>query len=117
LTLGNSLRSFLNFTWEQSLSVDGKNHSSIFQILKSGESGFRLRSPIQASALYLDGGFIFPKGSDIFYDPQIQFEEINPILTILSIPNRSILQSSSILILVSGFFIAIIIVVRQQSQK
>ncbi|MFX0211167.1 MAG: hypothetical protein ACFFDT_34625 [Candidatus Hodarchaeota archaeon] len=117
LTLGNSLRSFLNFTWEPTLSVDGKNHSSILQILRSGESNFRLRSSIQTPALYINKVFIFPQGSNIYYDPEIQINEINPILILKSIPNRSILQSNSILILVSGIFIAIMIVIRQRFQK
>ncbi len=117
LTVGNSQRSFLNFTWEPTLSVDGKNHSSILQILRSGESNFRLRSSVQTSALYINEGFIFPQGLNIRYDPEIQINELNPLLILKSIPNRSILQSNSILILFSGIFIAIVIVFRQRVQK
>ena len=119
ISLGNSFRDFLNFTWTQNLSVDGNDTEVIFQPLSSGESSLALRPSIGplTQTLFLSGGFIFPQGNEIYYDPEIIVEELNPIFHILPAPNRVILESSSQIILFTGFFVGIIIVIRQRFYK
>ncbi|PWI47501.1 hypothetical protein CEE45_11260 [Candidatus Heimdallarchaeota archaeon B3_Heim] len=118
-SLGNSFRDFLNFTWAQNVSVDGVDKDVVFQPLSSGESSLALRPSIGplTQTLFLSGGFIFPQGNEIYYDPEIIVEELNPIFNILPAPNRVILESSSQIILFTGFFVGIIIVIRQRFYK
>jgi hypothetical protein len=65
----------------------------------------------------LNAGFVFPQGEDLQYDPELQVEELNPILTIISPPNRVLLESSSQVLLVSGFFIGVLIIFNVKIRK
>ncbi|NHJ01007.1 MAG: hypothetical protein EAX86_02645 [Candidatus Heimdallarchaeota archaeon] len=113
-SLQNSLRSYLNFSWLPNVNVDGIVHPVVFQPLLSGERNLDLGFSHQVSTFYLLGGFIFPQGTEINYDPEIQLEELNPIFKFLAIPNRMLLEQSSLLILISGFLLGIVIIFRQR---
>ncbi|MHA1975546.1 MAG: hypothetical protein ACW98F_16020 [Candidatus Hodarchaeales archaeon] len=115
-SIGNSLRDFLKFTWVQNVIVDGVNQSVKFQPLSSDRLAMSLSPSISPNAhtLYLRGGFLFPQGDEIYYDPELQVEELNPIFSILPVPNRIILESSSQVIIISGFFVGILIIIRQR---
>ena len=115
-SVGNSFREFLNFSWSPTVTVDGNPRSVVFQPLFSGQRDLA-RSTVNTSFLYLTGGFILPQGTDIYYDPEIEFVEINPIFDFLQIPNRSIIQENSIIILISGFFVGVLIIFRSRSTK
>lgn len=115
-SIGNSLRKFLNFSWSPTVTVDGSTRSVVFQPLFSGQRGL-VKSAVNTSFLYLTGGFILPQGTDIYYDPEIEFVEINPIFDFLQIPNRSIIQENSVIILISGFFVGVLIIFRSRSTK
>jgi hypothetical protein len=117
ISLGNSIRNFLNLTWFPNLNVDGKDYPTIFQLLKSGETNFPLHHINPIAGLFLIGGFVFPQGEEIYYDPEVELEELNPILQLANIPNRSILEESSLMILISGFFVGTLIFFRQISFK
>ncbi|MFX0122753.1 MAG: hypothetical protein ACFFAE_03890 [Candidatus Hodarchaeota archaeon] len=117
LSIGSTIRNFLNFSWHPNLNVDGTDYPSLFQLITSGEADFQIRHSTSLTGLYLIGGFIFPQGEEIYYDPEVQFEEIDPIFSLPMIPNRSILEESSLLVLTSGFFIGILISFRQLSYK
>lgn len=117
ITLGNALRNFLNFTWLRDVNVDGKNSSVAFQLFNSGEANFPLYHFDPLAGLFLIGGFIFPQGEEIYYDPEVELEELNPILSLAKIPNRSILEESSLIILISGFFVGTLILFCQLSYK
>ncbi|MFX1282634.1 MAG: hypothetical protein ACFFB5_03230 [Promethearchaeota archaeon] len=117
ISLGNSIRNFLNLTWFPTLDVDRKDYPMVFQLLRSGETDFRFHHANPQTCLYLIGGFIFPQGEEIFYDPDVQLEELNPIFSIPKIPNRSILEENSLMILISGFFIGILILFRQLTYR
>ncbi|MFX0182518.1 MAG: hypothetical protein ACFE95_05470 [Candidatus Hodarchaeota archaeon] len=117
ISLGNAIRNFLNLTWLPTLNVDGKDCPVIFQLLKSGETNFPLHHINPIAGLFLIGGFIFPQGEEIYYDPEVELEELNPILQLAKIPNRSILEKSSLMILISGFFVGTLILFRQISSK
>lgn len=118
-SLGNSLRDFLKFTWSPNVNVDGVDHSVNFQPFSSDRVEMALSPSIssQAQTLFLKGGFIFPQGDEIFYDPEVQVEELNPIFKILPVPNRVILESSSQIVIISGFFVGILIIIRQKFSK
>ncbi len=118
-SLGNSLRDFLKFIWTQNVSVDGVNRSVNFQPFSSDRVAMSLSpsiSPI-AQTVFLSGGFIFPQGDEIYYDPELQVEELNPIFKILPAPNRVILESSSQIVIISGFFVGILIIIRNRFYK
>jgi len=115
-SFGNSFREFLNFSWSPTVNVDGTTRSVVFQPLFSGQRSL-VKSATNTSFLYLTGGFILPQGADIYYDPEIKFVEINPIFEFLQIPNRSIIQENSIIILISGFFVGVLIIFRSRSTK
>jgi len=115
-SVGNSLREFLNFSWSPTVTVDGNTRSVVFQPFFSGQRGLT-KSAVNTSFLYLTGGFILPQGTDIYYDPEIEFVEINPIFEFLQIPNRFIIQENSIIILISGFFVGVLIIFRSRSTK
>ncbi len=117
ISLGNSIRNFLNLTWQPYLDADGKDYPVVFQLLKSGEATFRFHHANPLTSLYLIGGFVFPQGEEIFYDPEVQLEELNPIFSIPKIPNRSILEDNSLIILISGFFIGILILFHQLTNR
>ncbi|MFX0172608.1 MAG: hypothetical protein ACFE9L_11870 [Candidatus Hodarchaeota archaeon] len=117
ISVGNAIRNFLNLTWLPNLNVDGKDSPAIFQLLKSGEANFPLHHLNPIAGLFLIGGFVFPQGEEIYYDPEVELEELNPILQLAKIPNRSILEESSLMILISGFFIGTLILFRQISLK
>ncbi|MFX0150742.1 MAG: hypothetical protein ACFFAJ_08190 [Candidatus Hodarchaeota archaeon] len=117
ISLGNSIRNFLNLTWLPNLNIDGKDYPAIFQLLKSGETNFPLHHTNPIAGLFLIGGFVFPQGDEIYYDPEVELEELNPILQLAKIPNRSILEESSLMILISGFFVGTLILFRQISFK
>ena len=117
ISLGNQIRDFLNFSWNPDVNVDGTDSLTNFQLLTSGEADFQIHHSTTLKGLYLIGGFVFPQGEEIFYDPEVQFEEINPIFTLPMIPNRSILEESSIIVLLSGFFVGTLIVFRQISSR
>jgi hypothetical protein len=118
-SLGNSLRDFLKFTWAQNVNVDGVNHSINFRPFSSTGLAMSLGSSISpfAQTLFLSGGFIFPQGDKIYYDPELQVEELNPIFKVLPAPNRVIMESSSQIVLISGFFVGILIIIRQRFSK
>ena len=84
----------------------------IFQPLSSGRMPFDLRSAYSTPTLFLNGGFIFPQGNEIVYDPELQIEELNPIISYLPAPNRTTLEASSQLILVAGVFLGVVIIFR-----
>jgi hypothetical protein len=115
-SVGNSFREFLNFSWSPTVTVDGNPRSVAFQPFFSGQRGLA-KSAVNTSFLYLTGGFILPQGTDIYYDPEIEFVEINPLFEFLQIPNRSIIQENSIIILISGFFVGVLIIFRSRSTK
>ncbi|MFW9906287.1 MAG: hypothetical protein ACFFFH_18345 [Candidatus Thorarchaeota archaeon] len=117
ISLGNRIRNFLNFSWSPNLNVDGTDYSATFQLITSGEANFQIDHSTPLTSLYLIGGFVFPQGAEIFYDPEVQFEEINPIFSLPMIPNRSILEESSLIVLISGFFVGTLIVFRQIFNK
>ncbi|MFX0208559.1 MAG: hypothetical protein ACFFDT_21435 [Candidatus Hodarchaeota archaeon] len=117
ISLGNQIRDFLNFSWYPDVNVDGTDNSVVFQLITSGEANFQIRHSTSLIGLYLIGGFVFPQGEEIFYDPEVQFEEINPIFSLPMIPNRSILEESSLIVLISGFFVGTLIVFRQISSR
>ena len=117
ISLGNQIRDFLNFSWNPDVNVDGTDNSANFQLITSGEANFQIRHSTSVIGLYLIGGFVFPQGEEIFYDPEVQFEEINPIFTLPMIPNRSILEESSLIVLISGFFVGTLVVFRQISRR
>ncbi len=116
-SLGNKIRDFLNFSWHPNLNVDGTDYPVIFQLIASGEANFQVHHSTSLTGLYLIGGFVFPQGEEIFYDPEVQFEEIDPIFSLPMIPNRSILEKSSFIVLISGFFVGTLILFRQISNK
>jgi hypothetical protein len=109
---GSSFRDFLNFTWARNVNVDGEDLPMIFQPLSSGRMLFNLRSAYSTPTLFLNGGFIFPQGNEIVYDPELQIEELNPIISYLPAPNRTTLEASSQLILVTGVFLGVVIIFR-----
>jgi hypothetical protein len=110
---GSSSRAFLNFTWARTVNVDGENLPMVFQPLSSGKKLLLgLQPTISTSTLYLNGGFIFPQGNEISYDPELQIEELNPIFSYLPAPNRTTLEASSQLILVTGVFLGVVIIFR-----
>ncbi|MHA1946474.1 MAG: hypothetical protein ACXAC6_10935 [Candidatus Hodarchaeales archaeon] len=109
---GSSFRDFLNFTWARNVNVDGEDLPMIFQPLSSGRMLFDIRSAYSTPTLFLNGGFIFPQGNEIVYDPELQIEELNPIITYLPAPNRTTLEASSQLILVTGVFLGVVIIFR-----
>lgn len=115
-SVGNSIREFLNFTWSQVASVNGEEEKIIFQPLRF-EPRNVLRNLLDIPFISLTGGFIFPQGTEIYYDPEIQVIEINPLIEFLQVPNRSILQDNSAIVLVSGFFVGVIIIVRSRTIK
>ena len=117
ISLGNEIRDFLNFSWYPNVNIDGTDDSAIFQLITSGETNFQIRQSISLTGLYLIGGFVFPQGEEIFYDPEVQFEEINPIFSLPMIPNRSILEESSLFVLISGLFVGTLIIFRQISNR
>lgn len=117
IILGSSIRNFLNLTWFPNLNVDGKDYPVVFQLFRSGETNFPLRSANPLAGLFLIGGFVFPQGEEIYYDPEVQLEELNPIFSLAKIPNRTILEESSLIILISGFFVGTLILFRQLSYK
>jgi len=114
-SLRNTFRKFLQFSWVQDTVVDNDSLPMRFQLLETGEIQARIRpqSNNTVSAVFIRAGFIFPQGSDIFYDPELSVEEINPLITVFAPPNRSLLQPSSILMLSSGFVLGILIIIRQ----
>ena len=100
--------------------MDRTGHPVYFQSLSSGERN-RLVNPSLPydliSMLYLTGIFVFPQGNQIYYDPEVQIEELNPVeLSILPIPNRSLLQPTSLFILVSGFLLGVVVIIRQRTK-
>ncbi len=113
---GSSFRDFMNFTWARSVNVDGKDPPMIFQPLSSGRNLFPMQSTVATPTLFLNGGFIFPQGNEISYDPELQIEELNPISSYLPAPNRTPLESSSQIILVTGVFLGVIIIFRLKSK-
>ncbi len=115
-SLGNSLRDYLRFTWINDVVVDGDNYSIRFQPLSLEPLSMSLSQKVNplAKTILLRGGFLFPQGNSIHYDPEIQVEELNPIFKILPAPNRVILENSSQIILISGFFVGILIIIRQR---
>ncbi|MHA1237388.1 MAG: hypothetical protein ACTSQ9_07005, partial [Candidatus Hodarchaeales archaeon] len=114
---GSSSRDFLNFTWARTVNVDGEDLPMVFQPLSSGKKLLLgLQPTISTSTLYLNGGFIFPQGNEISYDPELQIEELNPIFSYLPAPNRTTLEASSQLVLVSGVFLGVIIIFRLKSK-
>ncbi len=120
ISLGNSLRSFMNFTWAEKLFVDGEERMLKVQVFDSGERIQRInpfQSSFDSSTIYLNIGFIFNKGSELYYDPELQVEEINPSIRIITPPNRTIIPLNSILVLFSGFFIGIVIVIRHKASN
>ncbi|MFX1515695.1 MAG: hypothetical protein ACFFC6_05255 [Promethearchaeota archaeon] len=117
ISLGNEIRDFLNFSWNPNVNVDGTDDSAIFQLIASGETNFQIRQSTSLTGLYLIGGFVFPQGEEILYDPEVQFEEINPIFSLPMIPNRSILEESSLIVLISGFFVGTLIIFLQISNR
>ncbi len=118
-SLGNSLRDFLNFSWAENVNVDGSIHPVTFQPLSSEALPMALSPSLspEAKTIVLRGGFILPQGDNIYYDPEVQLEELNPIFKILPPPNRVILESSSQIIMISGFFVGILIIIRQRFLK
>jgi hypothetical protein len=112
-SFGSSLRDFLNFSWVQNVSVDGKIEQVVFQPLSSGLRLIDLSNSL-VPVLFLEGGFIFPQGDHIAYDPELQVEELNPIFSILPAPNRIILENSSLIIIISGLFVGVFIIIRQK---
>ncbi|MHA2055564.1 MAG: hypothetical protein ACW99F_18455 [Candidatus Hodarchaeales archaeon] len=119
ISFGNSFRDFLNFTWGHNLSVDGSIRPITFQPLSAGILSNTLNtiSDFPSQTLFLNAGFVFPQGEDLQYDPELQVEELNPILTIISPPNRVLLESSSQVLLVSGFFIGVLIIFNVKIRK
>ncbi|MHA2226500.1 MAG: hypothetical protein ACXAC8_14920 [Candidatus Hodarchaeales archaeon] len=119
LSLGSSLRNFLNVSWDPTVLVDDITFPVIFYPISSGERQMIIsKTPLQrVPVVYLLGGFVFPQGSEIHYDPEILLEELNPQLNISPVPNRSIIQESSLIILISGFFVGIIVILRSRSLK
>ncbi|MCK4847611.1 MAG: hypothetical protein KAT16_01150 [Candidatus Heimdallarchaeota archaeon] len=113
---GSSFRNFMNFTWVNNVNVDGETFPVVFQPLSSGRIDLALQPTVLASTLFLNGGFIFPQGNEIAYDPELQIEELNPIFNYLPAPLRTTLEASSQLILVSGFFLGVIIIFRLKSK-
>jgi len=113
---GSSFRDFLNFTWANSVNVDGEDLPMVFQPLSSGRRLFPMQSTLSNPTLFLYGGFIFPQGNKIAYDPELQIEELNPMLSYLPAPNRTTLEASSQLILVTGVFLGAIIIFRLKSK-
>ncbi|MFW9778651.1 MAG: hypothetical protein ACFFE8_07325 [Candidatus Heimdallarchaeota archaeon] len=120
-SFGNRDRDFLNFTWIPTVLADSIDFPVYFQSLSSGEQN-RLVNPSPpynlVSMLYLTGIFVFPQGNQIFYDPEVLIEVINPVeLQILPIPNRSFLLPTSLLILVSGFLLGIVVIIRKFTER
>ncbi|MFW9854224.1 MAG: hypothetical protein ACFFFG_04160 [Candidatus Thorarchaeota archaeon] len=120
-SFGNGNRDFLNFTWVPTVLADSTDFPVYFQSLSSGEQN-RLVSPSPpydlVSMLFLTGIFVFPQGNQIFYDPEVLIEVINPVeLPILPIPNRSFLLPTSLMILVSGFLLGIVVVIRRFTKQ
>ena len=113
---GSSFRDFMNFTWARNVNVDGKDLPMIFQPLSSGRNLFPMQSTVATPTLFLNGGFIFPQGNEIAYDPELQIEELNPIFSYLPAPNRTPLEASSQIILVTGVFLGVIIIFRLKSK-
>jgi hypothetical protein len=115
-SLGNSLRDYLLFTWVNDVVVDGNNYSVKFQPLSLEPLSMPLspKSNPLAETIFLRGGFLLPQGNSIHYDPELQVEEINPIFKILPAPNRVIMETSSQIIIISGFFLGILIIIRQR---
>jgi len=111
---GSSYRDFMNFTWARNVNVDDNDLPIVFQPLSSGRMSFDLQSTLSTSTLFLKGGFIFPQGNEIAYDPELQIEELNPIFNYLPAPNRTTLEASSQLILVTGVFLGAIIIFRHK---
>ena len=116
---GNSQREFLNFTWAQDLLVDSEVHPITFQPLSSGilANIFDYSSTIPSQTIFLNAGFIFPQGEEISYDPELKVEEINPFLEIISPPNRILLERSSQVLLISGFFVGVLIIFNIKIRK
>jgi len=119
LSLGCNIRKFLNFSWAPTLNVDGKSYPIKFQLLDSGRLSTFIRdqSRIKLPSAFIRGVFIIPQGDEISYDPEIQVEEINPIITAVSPPNRSLLETNSLLILVSGLFFGVLVIFRQKVMR
>jgi hypothetical protein len=115
-SFGSEVRDFLNFTWIQDVMVDNRTDQVVFQPLSSGRHQFGFWPSLEP-ILFLNGGFIFPQGDHIAYDPELQIEELNPILNILPAPNRIIMENSSLLVIVSGFFVGIFIIIRQKVNR
>ena len=113
---GSSSRDFMNFTWARNVNIDGVEFPVEFQPLSSGKMLFPMQSTLSTPTLFLSGGFIFPQGSEIAYDPELQIEELNPIFSYLPAPNRTTLEASSQLILVTGVFVGVIIAFRLKSK-
>jgi hypothetical protein len=113
---GSSVRDFMNFTWAQSVNVDGDDLPMVFQPISSGKMLLGLRPTYSTPTSYLEGGFIFPQGNVIDYDPELQIEELNPILSFLPAPNRTTLEASSQLILVTGVFLGVFIIFRLKAK-
>ena len=54
---------------------------------------------------------------DILYDPELIVEEINPILKVISPPNRILIENSSQILLISGFFVGVLIIFNLKIRK
>ena len=116
ISIRNSIRNFLNFTWSPNIDVDGTSHPIEFQLFLSDEKKLNLGYSAQISTIFLLGGFVFPQGTELHYDPEVQLEELKPIFEFVAIPNRLLLEQSSFIILISGFFIGILIIYRQRTK-
>lgn len=114
---GGSFRDFMNFSWANYVNVDGEDLPMIFQPLSSGRILSSVQPAYSMPTLFLYGGFILPQGHEIAYDPELQIEELNPIISYLPAPNRSTLEASSQLILVTGVFLGVIIIFRSKSKS
>lgn len=119
IAFGNSLRDFLTFTWVQTLSIDGEDHPITFQPLSSGivPNIFDSVSATSSHTIFLNAGFVFPQGEDIHYDPELIVEEINPILKVISPPNRILIENSSQILIISGFFVGVLIIFNLKIRK
>jgi hypothetical protein len=122
ISLGSAMREFLNFTWAPTVIADDVEFSSVFQPIRVGLRSLALRREQTDAAIipviFLEGGFVLPQGSRIFYDPEVQVEEINPVFEIISgFPNRVLLERTSTLVLLSGSIIGIVIAIRQRKMK
>ncbi|MFX0087505.1 MAG: hypothetical protein ACFFAU_17780 [Candidatus Hodarchaeota archaeon] len=122
ISFGSTMREFLNFTWAPTVIADDVKFSSVFQPVRVGLKSLSIRSEQDEASnipvIFLEGGFVLPQGSKIFYDPEIQVEEINPIFEIISgFPNRVLLEDTSALVLLSGSIIGIVIAIRQRKMK